>query len=231
MALETLAKVAVEAKETIGEVGKKNSEFTGDKIDSDKRINPIEKNLSKTDVSPAKELFDKALERPAENAKEIIPQSNGNWTGEPGNSKWIPDDSYINPNLQANPEQKTMGQIKREYGFDGITFKNNEPNFSEVSKGTVKINSFTVDRNKNFVQADKKFAEANNMTPQEAKQYRKEHRLTWHERSDMKTMDLVPREIHDAIKHSGGIAKAKRLMNETGISTIDILDMQGGNNV
>lgn len=47
MALETLAKVAVESKETIGEVGKTISEFAGDKIDSDKRINPIEKTSDK----------------------------------------------------------------------------------------------------------------------------------------------------------------------------------------
>ena len=30
----------------------------------------------------------------------------GNWTGEPGNSKWIPDPNYVPQNIQTNPEQK-----------------------------------------------------------------------------------------------------------------------------
>lgn len=41
MSLETLAKVAVEAKETVSEIGKKIGEFTDDKMNPDKRINPL----------------------------------------------------------------------------------------------------------------------------------------------------------------------------------------------
>ena len=50
----------------------------------------------------------------------------------------------------------------------------------------------------------------------QAKAYRKEHRLTYHERSDMKTLDLVPIDAHGAIPHKGGIAKCKELNEKKG---------------
>lgn len=54
------------------------------------------------------------------------------------------------------------------------------------------------------------------VSPEEAKAYRKEHRLTYHERSDMKTLDLVPIDAHGAIPHKGGIAKCKELNEKKG---------------
>ena len=45
---------------------------------------------------------------------------NGNDYGEKGNTKWIPDGKYI-PN-KYNPENKTWGEILKQYDIDGINF-------------------------------------------------------------------------------------------------------------
>ena len=61
--------------------------------------------------------------------------------------------------MSANPDNLTWGELKEKYGIDGISFKDGEPDFSEVMKDEVKIDNFTTERNKNFPQADEKLAE------------------------------------------------------------------------
>ena len=46
-------------------------------------------------------------------------------------------------------------------------------------------------------------------TKEEVRQWRAENNYTWHERSDCKTMDKVPREVHGNVAHSGGISKMR----------------------
>lgn len=152
-------------------------------------------------------------EHAQEKTKEFIqhiPTSGGSWLGEVGNSKWVPDDDRI------SPDQQSMRDLKEKYGIDGIMFNDREPDFSEVAHETVKIENFTNQRHKNFAQADKKFAEEKGITPAEARQFRKDNQLSWHERSELGVMDLVPRDIHNAIPHSGGISKIGHLMRTEG---------------
>lgn len=152
-------------------------------------------------------------EQAQENSKEFvqrIPISDGKWTGEPGNSKWVPDDHRV------LSDQQSIKDLKDKYGRDGIPFKDREPDFSEVAHETVKIENFTNQRHKNFAQADKKFAEKKGITPAEARQFRKDNQLSWHERSELGVMDLVPQDIHNAIPHSGGISKIGHLMRTEG---------------
>jgi len=145
-----------------------------------------------------------------------IPQSNGSWSGEVGNSTWKPDRDTIPKQPYGN--EKTWGEILDEYNIDGIEFKNGEPDFTPISEGTVTIDDFSIQRDENFYQADENLAKVwnkenrddKNWTPSDIKQYRKENKLTWHERSDMKSMDLVSQEVHGNIPHSGGISKAKK---------------------
>ena len=48
-----------------------------------------------------------------------------------------------------------MGQLLDKYGIDGgIVYKDGEPDFSEVSKGTVEIEPFSTERTDNFDKAD-----------------------------------------------------------------------------
>lgn len=150
-----------------------------------------------------------------------IPKENGEWTGEAGGSTWKPDRNEI-PKLPLGNE-KTWGEILDKYGIEGIVFNDGEPDFSPVSEGTVEIDDFTDRRNQNFTQADEKLAEqwttegkdGKEWTAQDIKEYRKENNLTWHERSDMKTLDLVPQEIHASIPHDGGISAKKNEDNNS----------------
>ncbi|OJA06603.1 HNH endonuclease [Halomonas sp. QHL1] len=145
-----------------------------------------------------------------------LPESGGEWSGDRGDSDWVSDDG-ISPK-KHNPEGMTWQQIKEELSFESIPFEKGEPNFEAVSEATVEIDDFTADRNANFTQADENCAkqwtekEENGKawSPSDVRAYRKENGLSWHERSDQKTMDLVPSLVHGNIPHSGGISEAKK---------------------
>ena len=173
--------------------------------------------LSKLAQSMDKLTDEKDIDKPI--AKELdevkgcpIEGNGGHWEGERGNSKWFPNRDEIPKNPLTNPDGLTWGQILDKYGIDGIEFKNGEPDFSPVAKGTVEIDQFTDNRygkGGNFDQACEKLAEQRGCTKEEVKAWMKENKYTWHERSDCKTMDKVPTEIHGNIRHSGGISEAK----------------------
>lgn len=140
-------------------------------------------------------------------AMKNCPIENGIWEGERGNSKWVPDSDYI-PQKQ-NPENKTWGDVQDKYNFDGINFKDGEPDFSEISKGTVEIKDFSTSRDDNFDKADIELAKQKGCSPEDVAKWRKENRYTWHECKDMKTMQKVPSIVHNNISHRGGISEAK----------------------
>ncbi|MCR5836073.1 MAG: HNH endonuclease [Lachnospiraceae bacterium] len=145
----------------------------------------------------------------------------GEWIGERGEGKFIPD-----LDLSRNEE---LAEKMKECNIDGIEYKNCEPDFSECAEATVKIDNMTENRydyrdengdmqDGNFTQADKKLAEQfntenrdgkDNWTEKDVEKYRKENKLTWHERCDTEAMDLVPTEIHSFFDHSGGVAECK----------------------
>ncbi len=140
----------------------------------------------------------------------LIPRTGGVWTGEPGDSMWVPDRDFEPGDRHGtNPEHKTWGEILDEYGIEGIPFKDGEPDFSEVAKCEVEIDDFSSDRDANFDQADEKLAEICGYTPEEVAQWRKENKYTWHECKDCKTMQKVPTEVHGNISHAGGISASK----------------------
>ena len=173
--------------------------------------------LSKLAQSMDKLTDEKDIDKPI--AKELdevkgcpIEGNGGHWEGERGNSKWFPNRDEIPKNPLTNPDGLTWGQILDKYGIDGIEFKNGEPDFSPVAKGTVEIDHFTDNRygkGGNFDQACERLAEQRGCTKEEVKAWMKENKYTWHERSDCKTMDKVPTEIHGNIRHSDGISEAK----------------------
>ena len=133
--------------------------------------------------------------------------SRGEWEGEKGCSKFKPDSDEAQEKLS-------------EYGKDGIDYNaEGEPDFSEVSEGTVKIENMSSDRISNFSKADIKLAEKWNQfsregrsdwTARDIKDFRHSNKLSWHERLDMETMDLVPYEIHSECKHWGGVSECRR---------------------
>lgn len=143
--------------------------------------------------------------------------SGGNWSGQRGNSNWVMDGKTVPANKLYNPEKLTWNEINAKYRNDikSIPFKNGEPDFSAAAVDTVKINNFTSSRNINFNQADQQLAlklsraSGENITARDIEKLRHDNNLTWHERSDMSTMDLVPSEYH-SVPHSGGISNASR---------------------
>ena len=170
----------------------------------------VEKSLSKIEV---KEAFssESSYLRTMDERKSQALKGNGEWYREGMNLKFVPN------SFEA---RKELSQL----GLDGIKYDRfAEPDFSSVSKTTVQIDKMTSERRgpgNNFEQADKKCAEVwnkegfegkNDWTPREVEKWREDpnHHYTWHERSDMKTMDLVPSEIHNECKHYGGCVECK----------------------
>lgn len=179
----------------------------------------ISKQPENSDFSPSlfSDIKCSDSERPKEEGPAVknktigmIPRNGGNWTDEPGNSNWKPDPDIQPGNRNGtNPGNKTWDELMEEYNFEFIPFKDGEPDFSDVSKGVVKIDDFTDDRSSNFDQADEKLAEQKGCTPEEVSKWRKENKYTWHECRDCKTMHKVPTEVHGNISHSGGVSEYK----------------------
>lgn len=173
----------------------------------------------------AKSMQDKTmdvseLDKPI--AKEIcvakgcpVEGNSGAWTGERGNSEWTPNREDVP--TRYNPNNLTWGEILDKYEIENIPFKDGEPNFSEVSKGTVEINDFSDSRRKNFVQADEKLSEQRSCAPEEVKNWREQNGYTWHECSDCKTMQKVSSEVHGNVNHHGGISEIKSVNNSNGL--------------
>ena len=146
-----------------------------------------------------------------------------NWSGKRGESLYILQDEECRKLLETK-------------NLDGIKYKNGIPNFDSISEGTCKIKSMTkyredyYDEEKglyiegNFTQYDKimkETLESKGFQLREVKCNDGRVRTNWfdsngieytrHEKSDMKTMQLVPRKIHEECKHSGGVAEIKAL--------------------
>ena len=142
----------------------------------------------------------------------LLPKNDGMWAGSPGNSEWKPD-LCIEPGDRngTNPKHKTWSEITKEYKIESISFKDGEPDFSEVAKAQVEINDFSDDRDSNFDQADEKLAEQKGCTPEEVAKWREENKYTWHECRNCATLQKVPTEVHGNIVHTGGISEYKLL--------------------
>jgi hypothetical protein len=135
----------------------------------------------------AAEAAKKAVE--AKTCKTCKPPSNrfgtrlpaddkGAWAGEKGNSVFTP------------------------HGGKPVQYKDGYPDFSPYSKKDVKIDmDLAGDRGKDFKAADEAMREAigdpNWQRPKD---------MTWHHHEDGTTMQLVPRDVHDAAQHTGGVS-------------------------
>ncbi len=165
-----------------------------------------------------------------------LPVNNGSWAGEKGNSFWRLDPNFVHPDKNINPMGKDMRTICREQKLpNGILFKNQYPVFSPVCRAEESILDFTENRARNFAQARSRLADEirqgelvhddilnylkeNNIartdiTPAHIRDMEHNLNLTWHEMPDMKTLQLMPSELHGAIPHSGGISRYKELHN------------------
>lgn len=144
----------------------------------------------------------------------------GKYEGNRGESKYIPSGRTV--------EGIVIKEILDQYGLDGIVYRNGEPDFEVCADTVLKIDimsEFRYDYEApegtlgNFTQADMKCAELWNFdnrdgksdwTPRDVANYREAHGLTWHEKCDMETMVLVPKEINAYFRHYGGVSECRK---------------------
>jgi hypothetical protein len=135
--------------------------------------------------------------------------SDGEWSGEPGNSKFTPTDK--------TDSGLSVRDTLNQNGVDGIEFKDGIPDFSPISVEAVSID-MTADRPENYSRAytalaDKWNTEAKDgrtdWTARDAKDWKVANQLSPHECNDMNTVMFVPMDVHDFVKHWGGVAECK----------------------
>ncbi|MDY5858888.1 MAG: HNH endonuclease [Porphyromonas sp.] len=237
--LEVLAKIGETLEKASSVITETNSPLSiGEKEFS--QMSPSEKLGHLQDLKRALSGF--PLERQREiignlplNIQEAILQvdqtrlpRNGTWDGEVGNSLFTPNPDYVPPSKTAynNPDSLSMGQIMEKYGITGVRYNYGYPDFTPVARETVildDIGSFyrhEADRPKgtpigNSVheRAFSKLAEQKGMSLEEVRAYKEKNNLVIHECGDGKTVQFVPREIHDNLSHSGGIEAYKKMEN------------------
>ncbi len=149
--------------------------------------------------------------------KYRLPQADGAWAGEKGDSLWIPDDNVVPRNKQYNNMwNKSWRQIKRENNMKGVPYVDGVPDFSKIAREKVEID-FPSDYRYDMPNTrqglhDAAFAtlaRQKGWTLDDTYAYKDKANLVWHEDIDCKTLYLVPREVHDNIPHFGGIGMAQ----------------------
>ena len=139
-----------------------------------------------------------------------------------------------------NPGGKTCEQILRENGLDGVPYVKGHPDFGKATKATVKIDRMVLDRQANFAKADSLLAQQvrngkataeiekclqkmgvdiKNVSKGDISRMRKQFGLTWHEHQNMKTMQLLPKELHGSLPHSGGISALRQEATDAATTT------------
>ncbi len=151
-------------------------------------------------------------------------KAKGKWTGDPGNSMFIPADT---------PENKEIIDFLNKCGMEGVEYKDGVPDFYFLSEATVEIPDMTEHRGNtrpdgkpgNYEQAYKTLANKFNneekdgrtdWTTRDVQAWAKKHpelhdgqNLSVHENSDMKTCELIREDVHLFFKHIGGCAECK----------------------
>jgi len=133
--------------------------------------------------------------------------SGGKWSGERGESDFNLDEPIKLPDGTKVTK---------------ITYKNAIPDFSPYQKAQVKIKNMTNSRPNNFSQADRALAEywtkikfeGKTWTRADVEAYRSKNKLTWHEMSNMESMQLVPTDVNSTFGHYGGVAEYNAMIGE-----------------
>lgn len=151
-----------------------------------------------------------------------VPKNNdkGHWSGKRGESDYI-----LNKPIELSDGTK----------ITKVSYQNAVPDFSEYAIAEVKISKMTDDRIKkggNYDQADEALAKywseikyngRSTWTKDEVKIFRENYpyKLTWHEMSNMESMQLVPYEVNDTFSHYGGVAEYNVMIGQSGGADFD----------
>jgi A nuclease of the HNH/ENDO VII superfamily with conserved WHH len=112
--------------------------------------------------------------------------------------KDFPLQEYCKKMAAKNPHQAEFyNEVAKKYP-NGVKFNvDGFPDFSPYSIKTVKVKGLTGEKS-DFTLANK--AAGYKKTPKD---------YTWHHNQDLKTMELVPFDLHYTVKHTGGTSKLK----------------------
>ncbi len=160
--------------------------------------------------------------------RKNIPLKDGRWTGEPGNSMFCPDPSAVPSDKQySNMHNKTWAQILKENHIQGIAFRDGRADFSPVQRGSLTFDwqeALGRDGLKLLATGERKYlheaafsllARKMNCPVAAIKAVKEAQNLVWHEEPDCRTLRLVSREVHDNLRHFGGVAMLKILLNNS----------------
>lgn len=200
-----------------------NNDFNPDKlIDREAVDNTNEEKCHESDSSDEpnteriSDVDEGELHSSREKRIEMAKRSKGAWSGEPGNSELTPNDAKAKATME-------------KYGETSIRYKDGVPDFSPFSLETVTID-ITPDIEDNRKRAYKAVADKwnsiakegkTNWRPRDVAKWKKAKNLDMHECSDMKTVQFVPAEIHQAAKHTGGRHEAKCKENAHNVGGFD----------
>ncbi|TXK82565.1 HNH endonuclease [Paenibacillus sp. N3.4] len=208
--IETLVKLVDVSKELSSKIKDMLPEFAKDlkpETDSMEKANsPLNNDVDYTN-QPDIESGSDIEKDPVATYKERIDQTpinNGSWTGDRGDSKFIPDDPIVQEALKKN-------------GIDGIEYKQGYPDFSPTSIFDAqlpddKLDASNVEQKKECIQQLKDAIQkdpelAGKFTPDQLE--RIENGITpkgyvWHHDIEPGKMQLVPESIHQKFGHYGG---------------------------
>ena len=149
----------------------------------------------------------------------------GEWTGEIGESDFVLKDPIV---------------LSDGTKITKVTYRNGIPDFSPYAIAEVKIPNMTNERQStiskgiigNFDKADTALAEywtkikyngRIKWTGDDVKIFRESYpyKLTWHEMSNMESMQLVPLEVNATFKHYGGVAEYSVMIGQNGGADFD----------
>lgn len=186
-------------------------------IDPDKLIEPVDQfdgtAIEQTDLDDSGTIeakrvsdVDEAELYSAREARiDLAKRSDGEWSGEIGDSELTPNDEGV---------RGTMA----EFGETSVKYNDGVVDFSPFSKETVQVSEITPDIVTNRANAYKAVAEKWNTeakdgrtdwTQTDVQEWKQSENLAFHECSDLKTIQFVPANIHVACKHTGGRYEAK----------------------
>ena len=124
------------------------------------------------------------------------------------------------------PTDKERIDILNKYRTEYIKYNiNGEPDFSPFIETQIKISDMSDIRlgsKGNFRSASKKIVgskwakEKGLNSIKEIEKYIDENKLTWHEKRDGVTMELIPREVHEKFPHLGGVSVMSQIINKDG---------------
>lgn len=163
-----------------------------------------------------------------------LPSRSGVFSGERGNSAFYPNDpavvehmraygqdyvEYNNGEVDFSPftkQDSPWGSLDCQVEIGHMTDQRENPAWEYGRRPTGTSHDPNYDLG-NFAQADNALLDKirkidPSATMDDVTDFKASHHLTWHECADGKTMQLVPTDIHDASRHSGGVSEMKYRM-------------------